>query len=305
MPPIMLRSARNQSRRRFSQELFCGVAGLATSGLFAEHLSQTPATDEGPFYPDPFPIDTDNDLILINESITPAIGPIVLLHGRVLDSRGDAIPQAYVEIWQVDQRGAYNHPYGQSQKGHDPHFQGYGRCLTDARGNYSFRTIPPVPYTLYGITRAPHIHVAVSRNGQRILTTQILIQGHPKNEGDLILQQVPDAKNRSRLMVDFRSVPDAAFPTLTAKFDLVLGHTPNETAPGLVQGGIGAAQMKDFDLARFIMSMDSNQDGTVTAKELPPFMHPLFAQADTDKDGKITLAEAEAVFAQLRKASKR
>ena len=46
-----------------------------------------------------------------------------------------------------------------------------------------FRTIKPVDYTLIEIFRAPHIHVAISRNGRRIFTTQLLVAGHPAAAG--------------------------------------------------------------------------------------------------------------------------
>jgi protocatechuate 3,4-dioxygenase beta subunit len=36
-------------------------------GLFAEQLTLTPKQTDGPFYPDKLPLDTDNDLIIINE----------------------------------------------------------------------------------------------------------------------------------------------------------------------------------------------------------------------------------------------
>lgn len=41
------------------------------TGLFAEELTRTPAQTEGPFYPNKLPLDTDNDLILINDKLTP------------------------------------------------------------------------------------------------------------------------------------------------------------------------------------------------------------------------------------------
>jgi protocatechuate 3,4-dioxygenase, beta subunit len=57
---------------------------------------------EGPFYPDRLPLDTDNDLIIINNSLTPAVGEITHLSGRVLGANGSPVRNAVVEIWQVD-----------------------------------------------------------------------------------------------------------------------------------------------------------------------------------------------------------
>ncbi|MEO8272274.1 MAG: intradiol ring-cleavage dioxygenase, partial [Aureliella sp.] len=48
---------------------------LSGSGrLFADELLATAALTEGPFYPDQLPLDTDNDLIILNDAITPAVG---------------------------------------------------------------------------------------------------------------------------------------------------------------------------------------------------------------------------------------
>src|SRR5918993_1216088 len=107
-------NAWSHSRRRFLNR-FATTAGAAaaaywfTPGAFAETLIQTPAQTEGPFYPDKLPLDTDNDLLVINESITPAVGEITHLGGRILDANGNPIRNALVEIWQVDNNGAYLH----------------------------------------------------------------------------------------------------------------------------------------------------------------------------------------------------
>ena len=47
-----------------------------------------------------------------------------------------------------------------------------------------------------------------------------------------------------------------------------------------------------------IMSFDANGDGLVTADELPAPMHRLLNRADTNGDGAIEQAEAEAVSTQ-------
>src|SRR5436309_10352545 len=82
--------------------LALGAAAFFTPGLFAEELARTPRLTEGPFYPDKLPLDTDNDLLIVNNSITPAVGEITHLTGRVLDANGTPIKDAVVEIWQVD-----------------------------------------------------------------------------------------------------------------------------------------------------------------------------------------------------------
>src|SRR5205085_10986276 len=95
-------------RRAFlTGTLALGAAALSARGAFAEELVRTPRQTEGPFYPDKLPLDTDNDLLIVNDSITPAVGEVTHLGGRILDAKGDPIRNALVEIWQVDHRGIY------------------------------------------------------------------------------------------------------------------------------------------------------------------------------------------------------
>src|SRR5713226_2633103 len=89
--------------------LALGAMAFLTPGAFAEELARTPRLTEGPFFPDKLPLDTDNDLLIVNNSITPAVGEITHLTGRVLGGSGEPIRDAVVEIWQVDNRGVYLH----------------------------------------------------------------------------------------------------------------------------------------------------------------------------------------------------
>ena len=189
----------------------------------------------GPFYPDKLPLDTDNDLLLINDAITPAVGEITHLNGKILDSSGSPIRNAFVEIWQCDSSGAYLHSQSSNRARQDKNFQGYGRFLTDARGQYYFRTIKPVAYP----GRTPHIHVAVSKNGKRIFTTQMLINGNPNNERDGLFRQIRDPAARRSILVDFKPLPKSKMGELTANFDIVLGRTVEELEDGRIRGGIG------------------------------------------------------------------
>ena len=85
------------TRRRFLSVGAAGTAGavgigaLFTPGVFAQQLIQTPRQTEGPFYPNKMPLDTDNDLLIVNDAITPAVGAVTYLSGRILDSRGEPI----------------------------------------------------------------------------------------------------------------------------------------------------------------------------------------------------------------------
>src|SRR5216684_1071233 len=98
----ILPAAAAQSRRGFLRQLTLSAALFTVPGAFAEELMRTPRQTEGPFYPDHLPLDTDNDLIIVNDSITPAVGDITQLSGRVLDSKGDPVRNVTLEIWSVD-----------------------------------------------------------------------------------------------------------------------------------------------------------------------------------------------------------
>src|SRR5436190_15403964 len=128
------------NRRQFINRLGLSAGLFAVPGAFAGELVRTPKQTEGPFYPDHLPLDTDNDLIIVNDSLSPAIGEITHLSGRVLDGRGDPLRNALVEIWQVDNNGVYLHSRD-NHAARDKNFQGFGRFLTGSTGEYYFRTI--------------------------------------------------------------------------------------------------------------------------------------------------------------------
>ncbi len=213
------------TRRRFLGALGIGAAALYTPGVFAQALVETARQGEGPFYPDKLPLDTDNDLLIVNDWLTPAVGEITHLSGRVIDRRGDPLRNVVVEIWQVDGNGAYLHSRTANREKRDARFQGYGRFLTASTGEYYFRTIKPVPYP----GRTPHIHVKVRRGDRELLTTQCYIKGHPGNARDGLLGGIRDERARQSVLVDFAPVKGSRLGELTARFDIVLGMTP-ETA---------------------------------------------------------------------------
>lgn len=213
-------------RRRFLRNALLGGAALYTTpGLFAEALQKTPFQTEGPFYPNKLPLDTDNDLIRINDQITPAIGTVTHVHGQVKNLNGTPARGVVVELWVADANGCYLHTGGAARgRKRDNNFQGYGRFLTDSEGRYYFRSIKPVAYG----PRTPHYHFAVNQGDKRMLTTQCYIRGHKLNQSDRILKSAGDAKAQALLMADFKPLQDSKTGELTAKFDMILGVTPED-----------------------------------------------------------------------------
>ena len=228
------------TRRHFIQGAALSAATLAAPGAFAQALA-TAVTTDGPYYPDRLPLDTDNDLLILNDRLTPAVGEIAHLTGRLFDASGAPVRNAFIEIWQSDVNGSYIHTRGRNDGKLDENFQGYGRFLTDAEGRYYFRTIKHVPYTLEGQFRAPHIHVAVSKAGRRIMATQALVKGHEANERDSITRRIGDPRALETLMVEYRPLPGSTLGELAGTFDIRLGVTAQELGDG-TNGGIGRAR---------------------------------------------------------------
>ena len=210
------------TRRHFLGGLAASAALFNNRGAFADALTLTPHQTEGPFYPDHLPLDTDNDLLIITDATTPAVGEVTHLTGRILDATGEPIRNALVEIWQCDNNGAYLHSRTTNADKRDGNFQGYGRFLTGSSGEYYFRTIKPVPYP----GRTPHIHYSVGVKRHEEFSTQCYIKGHPQNERDGILRSIRDKAVRNSVIVPFEPIPNSRSGELAANFDVVLGLTP-------------------------------------------------------------------------------
>ena len=200
----------NPDRRR----LLLGLASLPVAGAVSA-ATPTPSASQGPFYPtrDMRFADIDNDLVKIDGRIDPAGGEIVRLGGRVLDSAGNPLGGARVEIWQCDVRGRYLHRADRGWRSRDAGFQGFGHDITGEDGRYAFRTIRPVPYT----GRTPHIHVKVLLDGRERLTTQFYLPDHPDNARDFLYRRIPSSL-REQVTMHFRP----ADPEPVAELDIIV-----------------------------------------------------------------------------------
>ncbi|QEL20257.1 dioxygenase family protein [Limnoglobus roseus] len=213
------------SRRLFLGSAALGGLSLFTPGVFAEELTQTPKQTEGPFYPNKLPLDTDNDLIIVNDDLTPSVGTVTHLTGKVLDPKGNPVRNALVEIWQCDNNGVYLHTADSDKKKdkQDPHFQGFGRFLTGSTGEYYFRTIKPVPYP----GRTPHIHFKVKQGKKELIVTQCYVKDEKdRNAKDGVYRGIKEDKARESVTVDFAPVKGSKIGELSANFVIVLGKTP-------------------------------------------------------------------------------
>jgi protocatechuate 3,4-dioxygenase, beta subunit len=169
---------------------------------------------------------TDADRDLTRQHAAEPIGERIIVTGRVLDSDAHPVRHTIVEVWQANAAGRYLDQEDQHPAPLDPNFSGAGRCLTDAQGRYRFITIKPGAYPWKNhrnAWRPAHIHFSLFGGHFRSrLVTQMYFPGDPLMETDPILQSIPDACGRERLISRFdpqTTVPEWA---LGYQWDIVL-----------------------------------------------------------------------------------
>lgn len=195
-----------------------GKALAATCGL-------TPPQTRGPFYPGEANIVPDSDLTQVPGAPRRALGQVVYIRGKVLDTSCAPITDANVEIWQACESGKYNHPRDPNPAAIDPHFKYWGETFTNANGEYLFKTIIPGAYPAAADwVRPPHIHFRIVKLGYRELVTQMYFAGNPLNDQDAILEQLPAAE-RARVVIPFSPAPVGMEPgALIGEFDITLAR---------------------------------------------------------------------------------
>jgi protocatechuate 3,4-dioxygenase, beta subunit len=168
----------------------------------------------------------DNDLIQNYAHGGEPIGERIIVHGRVLDENGQAVPNTLVEVWQANAGGRYRHKNDTYIAPIDPNFGGCGRALTDSEGYYFFRTIKPGPYPWRNFAnswRPAHIHYSVFGSGfaQRLIT-QMYFEGDPLIPKCPIVSTIPDPEAVKRLIAPLDLNAAVPIDTLAYRFDIVL-----------------------------------------------------------------------------------
>jgi protocatechuate 3,4-dioxygenase beta subunit len=149
-------------------DLFSAPALAATPAVYDADDDPTPELTEGPYF-------TPNSPKRRSIVHAGAPGTPLTLSGRVLTTAGKPIPNALIDFWQADGRGAYDNS-GYRFRGHQ---------LTNAKGQYVLSTVVPGLYP--GRTR--HIHVKVQAPREPVLTTQLFFPGVAGNRTDRIFDR--------------------------------------------------------------------------------------------------------------------
>jgi protocatechuate 3,4-dioxygenase beta subunit len=169
----------------------------------------------------------DNNLILnYTKGGAPAVGERILVHGRVMDENGRAVPNTLVEIWQANAGGRYRHVKDTYFAPLDPNFGGCGRTLTYETGHYQFLTIRPGAYPWPNRAndwRPMHIHLSIFGHafGQRLIT-QLYFEGDPLIPLCPIVATIKDRSQIDRLVAPLDMAAAKPMDFLAYKFDIVL-----------------------------------------------------------------------------------
>jgi catechol 1,2-dioxygenase len=154
------------------------------------------------------------------------VGDPLLMTGQVLDSDGQPIAGAELDVWQADASGQYS--------GFSPSLPESilrGKVITGEDGRYEVRTVSPGPYTIpldgpcgrlckaadWSPWRPAHMHLIVSADGYEPLTTQIFFDDTDYLDNDvaqavkdeLIVRPRPGESGELIVDYDFRLAPAA------------------------------------------------------------------------------------------------
>jgi protocatechuate 3,4-dioxygenase beta subunit len=214
------------SRRRFLA-MSSALGGLAICSdlptIFAQQKQAlTKEQVFGPFYPVMKPLDRDADLTHLRGRRASAQGQIIHLMGRVVNLQGKPLAGVKLEIWQANVHGRYAHINDSNKAPLDPNFQGYGVQVSDAKGQYRFKTIKPSAYPtgLDDWSRPPHIHFYVT-GSHEALVTQMYFPGEPLNATDRLLQSA--ASNQASLIAKVEPAGKGLEPdSLLVTWDIIL-----------------------------------------------------------------------------------
>jgi protocatechuate 3,4-dioxygenase, alpha subunit len=165
-----------------------------------DQLGCTPSQTVGPYLGIGLPWPDGPDVVAEG---TPGA---IVLRGRLTDGAGEPVPDGMIETWQADPDGRFDHPDDPRGAARHPGFRGFGRCATDARGEFWLRTLKPGTLPAEdGRTEAPHLDVSVFARGMlnRLVTRIYFPDESGANAVDPVLAAL-DAAERSALV----AVPD-------------------------------------------------------------------------------------------------
>ncbi len=163
-----------------------------------------------------------------------ANGTYIIIEGRILDKNCVPVPNAVVEIWQLDANGYDSNYYDdipesnltlsmESMKNADKNFVGSGTAITNNLGQYKIYTIVPGTDSQY---RLPHINFAIRHQDFNEFITQMYFPEDSILEKDkFMMKYFKNIDVRKLLIAKKYTVDKKILPerdVVIYKFDIVL-----------------------------------------------------------------------------------
>lgn len=169
-----------------------GISMLVDQINHQKNEVQTPSTVFGPFFIADMPVRNFVDSIVIEnaEQCRP-----LLIKGNIRNTQGEAIANAYIDVWQTAANGMYS--------GQDPEQQIdnlRGVFVSQADGAYAIKSILPVSYEIPSdgtvgqllnyakrtFWRPAHIHFKIVAEGYQPLVTHIFLENEEYLQNDAV-----------------------------------------------------------------------------------------------------------------------
>lgn len=200
----------------------------------------------GPFWSPDAPFRENGESVIQD----PHHGEVALMHGTVRDLvTKKPIAGAVFDFWQASSNGKYDFQDPDNQTPNNLR----GKFRTNADGQYHFYCLRPTPYSLptdgpAGVLfkildrhpmRPAHIHLMVSHDDYKPVTTQIFPKDDPYLESDTVFAVKND------LVVDFKPLKGDSKASLDLEYNVILApknyggnsNTPLSTI-GLTTNGV-------------------------------------------------------------------
>ena len=198
---FLVRTGHTCTEHRNEFILLSDMLGLTTAVDdigFLPVAQATPSSVEGPFH-SPAPARANGDWISTGPERSR--GQVLVVAGRVTDTRGRPVPGAAVDVWQADDAGHYDSQDPAQELGNLR-----GLFTTDADAGYWFRSVVPSSYPvppdgpggelLRAMARHPmrpaHIHYRVEAAGHRPVTTHLFVAGDRYLDSDAAFAVKPE-----------------------------------------------------------------------------------------------------------------
>jgi protocatechuate 3,4-dioxygenase beta subunit len=161
----------------------------------------------------PFHVEGAPELEMGANICLDAKGEDMVIVGRILDTGGQPIKDAVIDVWQANDEGFYD----VQQQGIQPDFNLRGVFRTGADGRYWFRAVKPKYYPipddgpvgklLGALSRHPyrpaHLHFIIKAHGFETLTTHIFDPDDPYIQSDAVFGV------KESLLAQFQHVEDS------------------------------------------------------------------------------------------------